>query len=694
MDTQDLSPVENIIKLVKERQHFILQGGAGSGKTESLQQVVKILLETDQTLKIACITHTNKAADEIQSRVQSKTTVSTIHSFLSSLIKPYRRNIKVCFPELFILPHFEARGAAYYGGDDKVFKKEEHNRYKKLYEKLAARRKIVLEKNTEKPTRKPDYDKDSSGSIDNLNALIVEVNTVIREQLARKEVEDFVYNETRFNNFHSTSYGHDGLLEISTQLFDRYPNLAKIIADRYDCIFIDEYQDANSDVIRVLLDNSSVKPPVIGLFGDSEQAIYDEGIGSAQEHIDSNKLVLVEKIDNYRCSQQVIDLANQFRTDGLTQEVALKKLESGVLETLESRQGKAKFYYALAPIVEDTGEEKTDRENHKLAKIVARDTLVEKVTRKYDDFIQLKLTNKSIAKDVGFEKLYEIFSSRYNEPRDRIEKILARLQFDEIVELVRLYQSVDGDRRAYNQLISKLSRHGFIVKSVGDKKALESLLKLLITDNKSAYETIQFAMENRLIIQSDSHKILRDRSLELQKRLEKDPVFGEFELLNSKGKNTLLRMKAALPDKDVKLLDTSVLDERFEEMEKDLKDKQFFEALFSCDLPFAEVSSFYDYITLDRDSRYSTMHKTKGTGIDDVIVVLDDYGWVQKYNFESCFSGRPPNTDKEIRTRKLLYVACSRAKKNLICVRLVQDNAEADKIKEFFEQSELVDLSL
>ena len=63
---------------------------------------------------------------------------------------------------------------------------------------------------------------------------------------------------------------------------------------------------------------------VVGLFGDSEQAIYKEGIGSAQVHIEAGELTLVEKEDNFRCSLQVIEFANKFRTDDLTQEIAFK----------------------------------------------------------------------------------------------------------------------------------------------------------------------------------------------------------------------------------------------------------------------------------------------------------------------------------------------------------------------------------
>ncbi|UZJ64673.1 AAA family ATPase [Sphingobacterium sp. KU25419] len=61
--------------------HFVLQGGAGSGKTESLKQIIHYISENHPTKKIVCITHTNLAADEIKHRVNNpKHKISTIHS--------------------------------------------------------------------------------------------------------------------------------------------------------------------------------------------------------------------------------------------------------------------------------------------------------------------------------------------------------------------------------------------------------------------------------------------------------------------------------------------------------------------------------------------------------------------------------------------------------------------------------------
>lgn len=81
---------------------FFMFAGAGSGKTKSLVNALSFLdNKVGNTLaskakKIAIITYTNSACDEISRRLQYNPlfSVSTIHSFLWELIKHYQSDIK------------------------------------------------------------------------------------------------------------------------------------------------------------------------------------------------------------------------------------------------------------------------------------------------------------------------------------------------------------------------------------------------------------------------------------------------------------------------------------------------------------------------------------------------------------------------------------------------------------------------
>ena len=82
---------------------FFLFAGAGSGKTRSLVNILSIIREKNKQYfrlngqRIAVITYTNAACDEIKNRLEYDTlfSISTIHSFAWELIKNYQLDIKI-----------------------------------------------------------------------------------------------------------------------------------------------------------------------------------------------------------------------------------------------------------------------------------------------------------------------------------------------------------------------------------------------------------------------------------------------------------------------------------------------------------------------------------------------------------------------------------------------------------------------
>ena len=81
-----------------EGKSFLLEAGAGAGKTYSLIETLKHLITekgnelVSKHQKIACITYTNVAADEITSRTDSHPAIhsSTIHRFCWSLVQDFQ----------------------------------------------------------------------------------------------------------------------------------------------------------------------------------------------------------------------------------------------------------------------------------------------------------------------------------------------------------------------------------------------------------------------------------------------------------------------------------------------------------------------------------------------------------------------------------------------------------------------------
>ena len=133
-----MKAVEKIYKCIDENISFVLQGGAGSGKTETLKDTLQYISQTYSNKNIACITHTNLAADEIRERVGDGYDISTIHSFINALIKDYKKNIHQVIFHLFELEEIVYLDITHYS-DEKEQKKEEHEKYKKLYKKYASK---------------------------------------------------------------------------------------------------------------------------------------------------------------------------------------------------------------------------------------------------------------------------------------------------------------------------------------------------------------------------------------------------------------------------------------------------------------------------------------------------------------------------------------------------------------------------
>lgn len=96
MDRQGIDLPARVADAIERRENFLLQGGAGSGKTYSLGEAISFILKNNPSAKIACITYTNAAADELNNRFaqEGRDIASTIHKFIWGQIAQYQSDIK------------------------------------------------------------------------------------------------------------------------------------------------------------------------------------------------------------------------------------------------------------------------------------------------------------------------------------------------------------------------------------------------------------------------------------------------------------------------------------------------------------------------------------------------------------------------------------------------------------------------
>ena len=277
--------IEQIQECINNNKNFLLSGGAGSGKTYTLGQVLEYIYAKNNIADVACITYTNVAVDEIKERFPYYKTlrVSTIHDFLWDNIKDFQKNLRKSLYELILMNNADSMTGIKYSGE------------------------VVIAE---------DYFED-------------------------KQVQ---YRE--YKKLEEGIISHDEVLTIANYMFGKYSLLSTIIKDKYPYILIDEYQDTDRKVIQIFLEYLQINSPktnTVGLFGDSMQAIYDnKGVGDIQDYVSNGVVQEILKQDNYRCSKKVITLINKIRDDSIKQEPA-REDENGVIL---NKEGSIKFLYS------------------------------------------------------------------------------------------------------------------------------------------------------------------------------------------------------------------------------------------------------------------------------------------------------------------------------------------------------------
>lgn len=98
----------SIYDCIEQRKSFLLEAGAGAGKTYSLIEALKYIIAKHspdlmrKNQQVACITYTNVATDEIKSRTDRHKVIlaSTIHAFCWSLIKSFQPHLREQLPNI------------------------------------------------------------------------------------------------------------------------------------------------------------------------------------------------------------------------------------------------------------------------------------------------------------------------------------------------------------------------------------------------------------------------------------------------------------------------------------------------------------------------------------------------------------------------------------------------------------------
>ena len=603
--------VQKIFQCIDGKRNFLLSGGAGSGKTYSLVQVIRQVIAENPSAKVACMTYTNAAVKEIEERVNhNNLNVSTIHDFLWDNIKHFQKELKAAIIAL--------------ANDENT--------------KLSI---------------------DEEGLIPDNYFDELEKGIQYKEYLKLKE----------------GIISHDELLLIANYLFDKYPKLGAIVKDKYQFIFIDEYQDTNTAVVDIFLNHfrKSEKKNIVGFFGDAMQSIYDDGIGNLDQYKGDaeDKVKEVKKTQNRRSPRRIIDLANRLRTDGITQEPSTDGKAPNMTDG-HVKEGNTLFIYSAKSEVSTVKQYLT--ENHGWNFDNAE------VTK------ELNLTHNLIADKAGFRTLMDIYDKDLIlSYRDRVKKYIK----DKAI-------ITDFSQNTFGEVIAALVA-GKIGKELSPINPTASM-QTFIDDNQSLYQiALNYNYESFSKMYVNKDQLLDDKKQneddENKKGSKRDNLikhllkiqnnitlyqtgrYNEFlRVTDYKGKIVSIAAKRILKENIESLINVGnktieeVINEAHEkgiclkdDKLEDFKVKKEYLYNRVKVVRYSEFQMLYDY--LEGKTPFSTQHKTKGTEFDNVLVILDNGGW-NKYNFENMFLKAGTESVLE-RTQKIFYVCCTRAKENL-----------------------------
>ena len=267
---------------------MLVLAGPGSGKTRVVTHRVAWLLQHGvRDYQIAALTFTNKAADEMKTRLQtlapgSRVWIGTFHRFCAYLLRYYASYVGL------------QENYAIYDTDES----------KKLLEEVAPKNSLPNGVDVQKIASAISWAKNGLVSCDDycakegsmLGKIVEEVYPAYQRALKRANAVDF-----------------DDLLFHVATLLKTQPEIRKNLDYRFRYILVDEYQDTNL-VQYAIARALSIDYPNLAVTGDPDQSIYGwrganiNNILNFEQDFEGAKVVRLEQ--NYRSAKSILRLAD------------------------------------------------------------------------------------------------------------------------------------------------------------------------------------------------------------------------------------------------------------------------------------------------------------------------------------------------------------------------------------------------
>ena len=450
--------------------------------------------------------------------------------------------------------------------------------------------------------------------------------------------------------------GHDDIIKMVPQFIVERPLMRTLVAQQFPFFLVDESQDTAESVVSAL---KAVALELgdrfcLGFFGDPMQRIYLTGIGTISAEAGWANIT---KPENFRCPASVLAVANAIRRDG-DPVVQTRGRMTGPEGAQVSVLGSANICILPAD----------DRRDQRIAQVRAwaaerTDDPAWKTDRGVDAVKLLVIVHRMAAKRLGFGDLYSALN-------DKAPDKFKNGFLDGTAWPVRPFNGfvlplVDAAKNGREFEVMQFLR---TQSPLLERKNLIGVnVASRLAELRRFTETLQQMMEpGSRATNADVLRLLHD-----SKVIPLDPrILSYLQLPPQNDAERGEKPEAAKEEDDG------------EELTKEIAAMEAFLAL-----PSAQFWGYYDYV--NDDSPFSTQQGIKGAEFERVLVVLDDdEGTHVQFSYDKYLGIKPLSDRDEAnrregkettveRTRRLFYVCCKRAMKDLIVVLFTGDIAGA-----------------
>jgi len=452
--------------------------------------------------------------------------------------------------------------------------------------------------------------------------------------------------------------GHDDIIKMVPQLIAERPLMRSLLVQQYPFFLVDESQDTMENVVLALkaVDEELGDRFCLGFFGDPMQRIYLTGVG---EILPGPGWLRITKPENFRCPTAVLRVANAIRRDG-DRLVQTRGRMTGPEDALVSVPGSAQLF--IFPIDE--------RRDQRIAQVRAwaaeqSDDPAWKSNGGQEAVKVLVIVHRMAANRLGFGNLYAALNDKA--PEEFKNGFL------------------DGTAWPVRPFVSFVLPLVIASEKGNDFEAMQVLRgqsPLLACDNLKAVDVAERLGELRRVTE------------ELQRMMETASGATNADVLRHVYESRVIALDPRvlsylnLPA-DVEAReggDVEAADDE-DDGEELTKEVSAMDAFLAC--PASQFLGYYNY--LHGNSPFSTQQGIKGAEFERVLVVLDDdEGTHVQFSYDK-YLGIKPLSDRDEenkrdgrettvdRTRRLFYVCCTRAMKDLIVVLFAADVASAHR---------------